>query len=81
MLTACAYCDELHCICPHDDDADLAPPEPPVGSGWFHDGVLYQRWADGQWYGPVGDWDEKSWVDLQPGSPAIPASTPGKGEW
>ena len=24
MLTACAYCDELHCICPHDDDADLA---------------------------------------------------------
>lgn len=23
MLTACGYCDELHCICPPDDD-DLA---------------------------------------------------------
>lgn len=71
-----------------DHDPTLTPPEPPVGAGWFHDGVLWWRDSNGPitkescWIARIdGAFTFKAWADLQPGSPAIPASIPGKGEW
>lgn len=54
--------------------APALPPEPPVGSGVFRDGVLWMRhsaaggsdwWCVGQGY--------RAWADLQPCVPAVPA--------
>lgn len=50
------------------------PPEPAVGSGVFHDGVLYLRRELGDTYcwcsADPGWW---SWADIQPCVPAVPA--------
>ncbi len=51
------------------------PPEPPVGSGVFHDGVLW--WRDsftGKWFasGDLGR-DVAVWSEIQPCVPAVPA--------
>jgi hypothetical protein len=55
--------------------APALPPEPPVGSGVFHDGVLWVRcgfdkqsewWAHG-----LGAY--RTWAEIQPCVPAVPA--------
>ena len=49
------------------------PPEPPLGKGVFHDGVLWVR-ADSGWWKFGGEcWDVPcEWADIQPCVPAVP---------
>jgi hypothetical protein len=62
--------------------APALPPEPPVGSGVFHDGVLWLRMyasGEGPWRGGTGDWRE--WADIQPCVPAVPQPEPVPDGW
>lgn len=78
--------DERWCLAPHDVRIIKRAPltEPPIGSGWFHDGVLWVRAKFS--IGDEGPWHDHSefgqprwrfWADLQPGHPAVPAAAPG----
>lgn len=47
--------------------------EPPVGSGVFHDGRLWQRGSNDYWTAYIdGQWIYRRWADIQPCVPAVP---------
>ena len=57
--------------------APALPPEPPVGSGVFHDGRLWQRGSNDYWTAYIdGQWIYRRWAEIQPCVPAVPAPEP-----
>ncbi len=56
--------------------APALPPEPPVGSGVFHDGRLWVRSSGEHWSTYINfRWEFRTWADLQPCVPAVPGGT------